>query len=216
MLILSFPPSLLLDFSGFNDVCRSAPNLCIIKEATFKCLRHTRGYERQKDDPALIEGPVENPWMRITEMRVCSCVDTDACVCARAHMCECWEGDESTATSWGFWENEVAELKPEGSPGVFQWRRVSPKAVQDKGWYSPSHPREMVVSPENCHSAAGESSRWGFWVFGCKFQETHLCWRQMFDDYALLINRQCRRTWFSNHHRNILYAAMSQVEKTGS
>lgn len=57
MLILSFPPALLLDFSGFNDVCKSAPNLFIIKETTFKCLRHARGYERQKADPTLTGVP---------------------------------------------------------------------------------------------------------------------------------------------------------------
>ena len=57
MLILSFPPALLLDFSGFSDICKSASNLFMIKEATFKRLRHARGYERQKADPTLIGVP---------------------------------------------------------------------------------------------------------------------------------------------------------------
>lgn len=55
MFMLSFPPALLLDFSGFNDGFKSYPNLFIIKEATLKYLIHLRGHERQKADPALID-----------------------------------------------------------------------------------------------------------------------------------------------------------------
>lgn len=111
MLILSSLPALLLDFSGFNDVCKSDPNLVITKEATFKCLIYIVGVVKDKGSscpngssqssevkqrPRIAvklnqvngRGPAED-----TEMRINPEAYVSMCVC----VCECGEGHECTS-----------------------------------------------------------------------------------------------------------------------